>query len=183
MGVPASGKTTLARAIAGHLGLVHLSSDRVRQRPVGMRPGAHAQADDERGLYGRAQSRRTYAQLRRLAARWLRRGQSVVLDAPYCHPAERTLVRQVARRVGARLLVILCTADEAILRGRLAARAATAPPNVWLPFASSFPDPGEIDSVLVVDSSLPAEDGVERVLSELGAAWSGPLAVERALTA
>lgn len=38
MGLPASGKTTLARALAGRLGLVHLSSDVARKRMAGIEP-------------------------------------------------------------------------------------------------------------------------------------------------
>ena len=42
MGLPASGKTTLARALAGRLALVHLSSDVVRKHLAGMRTTDHA---------------------------------------------------------------------------------------------------------------------------------------------
>ena len=122
MGLPASGKTTLAHALAGRLGLVHLSSDVVRKQLAGMRPTEHRLDGFERGLYGRSMSRRTYAMLRRQAARWLRRGRSLVLDATYSQPAERAAVRQLARRTGARLVVLVCRADESVLQARLAAR-------------------------------------------------------------
>ena len=41
MGLPATGKTTLARALAGQLGLVHLSSDVVRKQLAGLRATEH----------------------------------------------------------------------------------------------------------------------------------------------
>ena len=123
MGLPSSGKTTLAHALAGRLARVHLSSDVVRKRLAGLRPIAHQFDGFERGLYSRSMSRRVHAVLRRKAARWPRRGQSIVLDATYGQPAERAAVRQLARRRGARLQVILCRADESVLRARLAARA------------------------------------------------------------
>jgi uncharacterized protein len=99
MGLPASGKTTLAHALAGRLGLVHLSSDRVRKQLAGMRPTDHRLDGFERGLYGRSMSRRTYAMLRKQAARWLRRGRSLVLDATYERSALRLrcAARPVAR--------------------------------------------------------------------------------------
>jgi uncharacterized protein len=93
MGLPATGKTTLARALAGQLGLVHLSSDVVRKELAGLRATEHRCEGFERGLYSRASSARTYAALRRRAARYLRRGQSVVLDATYGQPRERRAVR------------------------------------------------------------------------------------------
>jgi uncharacterized protein len=56
MGLPASGKTTLARALAGQLGLVHLSSDVVRKQLAGLRATEHRFEGFERGLYSRASS-------------------------------------------------------------------------------------------------------------------------------
>src|SRR5579859_5810041 len=101
MGLPASGKTTLAHALAGRLGLVHLSSDVLRKKLAGIRPTDRRLAGFQRGIYSRATSRRTYAMLRKQAARWLRRGQSVVLDATYGQPSERAALRQLARRAEA----------------------------------------------------------------------------------
>jgi hypothetical protein len=59
MGLPASGKTTVARAVARRLGMVHLSSDMVRKRLAGLRPTTHQDEPFERGLYSRSMSRRT----------------------------------------------------------------------------------------------------------------------------
>src|SRR4029077_4267918 len=112
----------VARAAARRLGLVHLSSDIIRKQLAGLRPTCHQRESFGRGLYSQSMSRRTYAALRREAARWLRRGHSVVLDATYGQPAERAAIRQIARPTGARLLVVVCHADEATLRARLAAR-------------------------------------------------------------
>jgi hypothetical protein len=122
MGLPASGKTTIARAIARRLGLVHLSSDIVRKRLARLHPTSHVNVPFERGVYSRDMSRRTYSMLRRHAARWLQRGYSVVLDATYGQPVERTALRHLARRAGARLVFVVCQADDVTLRMRLAAR-------------------------------------------------------------
>ena len=42
MGLPASGKTTLAQALVGRLGLVHISSDVVRKELAHLAPGEPA---------------------------------------------------------------------------------------------------------------------------------------------
>jgi uncharacterized protein len=175
MGMPASGKTTLAHALAGRLGLVHLSSDVVRKRLIGMRSLAHRTEGYERGLYSRAMSRRTYAMLRRTAARWLRRGQSVVLDATYGHPAERAALRQLARRTGTRFMVILCRADEQVLRARLAARAtdtqttSDARLELWPALKAAFVEPTDLPDAVVVDTARPLECVLDDVMSALAA--------------
>ncbi|WP_308411731.1 AAA family ATPase [Mycobacterium avium] len=50
MGLPASGKTTLARALAGRLGLVHLSSDVARKRMAGIPPTRRGATNSVRGF-------------------------------------------------------------------------------------------------------------------------------------
>jgi uncharacterized protein len=137
MGLPASGKTSLARALASRLGLVHLSSDLLRKELAGRRPTEHRREAFGAGLYAAAATRRTYATLRRRAAHWLGRGRSVVLDATYGRAAERAAVRRLATRLGARLVVFHCRADDATIRARLRARerdplaVSDARPDLW----------------------------------------------------
>ena len=87
LGPPASGKTTVARALAGRLGLVHLSSDVVRKELAGLPPTEPCAAPYGKGPYSAEMTRRTYATLLERAGRWLRRGRPVVLDATFGRPA------------------------------------------------------------------------------------------------
>jgi uncharacterized protein len=173
MGLPASGKTTLARAAAGRLGLVHLSSDLVRKELAGVPPTAHQPDQFGHGLYAAASTRRTYATLRRRAARWLRRGRSVVLDATFGNPAERSTLVGFARRLRAPLRVVECCVDEAELQRRLAARQADplavsdARPEVWPRLRAAYIDPIELDDRLPVDTSAPLAEQVAAVLGRL----------------
>jgi len=173
MGLPASGKTTLAEALARHLGLVHLSSDVVRKHLVGLRATVHSADSFEGGLYTRGMSRRTYAGMRRTATRWLRRGQSVVMDATYGQPSERAALRQLARRTGARLYLILCQADEATLQSRLAARlgdprsTSDARPDMWQALRSAFVEPTEIPIAFEADTALPTRALVDQLVSDV----------------
>ena len=173
MGLPASGKTTLARALASHLGLIHLSSDVTRKQLAGIRPTLHRQDRFEGGIYSRASSRRTYAAMRRKAARWLRRGKSVVLDATYGQRAERAAVRQLARHAGAPVWFVICRADESILMARLAGRVndprstSDARPEIWPALRDAFSEPTEIENALSADMTAAVDSVVERVVSDI----------------
>jgi uncharacterized protein len=169
MGLPATGKTTLAHALARRLGLVPLSSDVLRKRLVGARPTTHRTEEFGRGLYSRSMTRRTYALLLRKAAHWLRRRQSVVLDATFGQPADRAAVHQLAGRTNSWLLVVVCRATEAVIRERLAARAtdngstSDARLELWPALRAAFVEPNELVDALHADMSLP----LEQVLSDV----------------
>jgi predicted kinase len=180
MGMPASGKTTLARALAGRLDLVHLSSDAVRKHLAGLRATTHRVDAFERGLYSQSMTRRTYAGLLRQAARWLRRGQSVVLDATFGQPAYRAPVRQLARRTGARLLVVVCRADESVLRQRLATRAADvwstsdARTELWPALRARFVEPSELPVTLNANTDRPIPQVVADIVAAVRSSRSVP---------
>lgn len=181
MGLPASGKTTLARGLACHLGLVHLSSDVVRKSLAGLRPSDRRVAAFGRGIYGRSMTRQTYATMRRWAQRWLRRGYSVVVDATFGQVAEREAIRRVAARAGARLCVLVCQSDEATIRRRLAARetdvltSSDAGLDIWPALRAAYAAPSEVDDAMILDATRsPA-----LVLNQALAAVAAPTRTER----
>jgi len=153
-GLPASGKTTLARAVASRLGLVHLSTDVVRKRRAGVQPTDRADAAFEAGLYEPRVTRATYAALRRHAAAWLRRGLSVVLDGTFSTPLQRQLVRKLALRCRADFLLVLSESDEATAQRRIAQRSAD-PASVS---DASWEIQQRLRQVYVPPEEIPAED-------------------------
>jgi aminoglycoside phosphotransferase family enzyme/predicted kinase len=175
MGLPASGKTTLARGLARRLGLVHLSSDVVRKSLAGLRPTDRRVAAFGRGIYGQSMTRRTYATIRRRAERWLRRGSSVVVDATFGQVAERDAIRRVAARSGARLCVLVCQADEATIRRRLAAReadvldASDARLDIWPALRAAYSAPEEADDAVVLDATARPDLVLHRAIAAVAA--------------
>jgi aminoglycoside phosphotransferase family enzyme/predicted kinase len=173
MGLPASGKTTLARGLARHLGLVHLSSDVVRKALVGARPTDRRRATFRRGIYRQSMTRRTYATLRRRALRWLRRGQSVVIDATFGQVTERAALRRLAARAGARLHVLVCQTDEETICQRLIERetdpltASDARLDVWPDLRAAYSAPDEIVDAVTLDTMAPPHIVLQQALDSV----------------
>ena len=123
-GLPASGKSTVARALAGRLALVPVNSDVVRKRLAGLSPTARPADGDQAGLYAPAASAATYGALLDAARDWLTRGVSVALDASFRHAADRAAAVALADGLGVPWLAVECQAAADTTRARLAARAA-----------------------------------------------------------
>ena len=121
-GLPASGKSTLARSLSRRLGLRVLSTDVIRKEHAGLQSTEHLTTPFGTGLYTPATTRATYAALRRAAGLWLRRGVGVVLDGTYTQSHERVLARSLARRTGAHFFLVTTTCSDEVARERLAKR-------------------------------------------------------------
>jgi uncharacterized protein len=77
-GLPGTGKSALAGAVAGRLGLAVLSSDRIRRELAGQPAEASASASYGSGIYSAGWTERVYAELLHRATVLLAQGESVV---------------------------------------------------------------------------------------------------------
>ena len=146
MGNIASGKSTLARALAERLGVGLFNSDVVRKELFGLRP------EDDGGplaekLYSPRATERTYGRLLQLAGDAARRFQPLLLDATFHSRARRDQFRGAAAKAGARLDFLFLDVPEGMLAKRLLARekgpsVSDARLNLLPAFLKSFEQPG-----------------------------------------
>jgi predicted kinase len=116
-GLPAAGKSHLARALAEITRLPHLSSDVTRKRLAGIRPQQRAGA----AAYGAEFNRLTYAELGRHAAAEATGRGGALVDATFRHRADRDTFAD-AFAGAAPLLFVECRAPARVLAERAAQR-------------------------------------------------------------
>ncbi|MEO8296544.1 MAG: AAA family ATPase [Burkholderiales bacterium] len=121
-GLSGTGKSTVALAVAETLGALRLRSDVERKRLHGLPPTYRPTEPAQ--IYNPASTQRTYARLGELAGQLLDDGLSVVVDAACLLRTERDALRTVARGRNQRCTLLQCTAPEATLHERIAARQA-----------------------------------------------------------
>lgn len=121
-GLPGTGKSALAGALADRLGWTVLNSDRIRKELAGVPPGHPAAAPFETGIYAEAWTNRCYGELLRRAVALLADGESVVLDASWISAGHRAAAATAAERAGADLVQLCCAAPPSLADRRMAAR-------------------------------------------------------------
>jgi aminoglycoside phosphotransferase family enzyme/predicted kinase len=123
-GVPASGKSYLAGALAELSRLPHVSSDLTRKRLVGVLPRERAPSE----TYGPEWNARTYAELGEFAARAVAAQGGAVVDATFRYLTDREAFRQAFGGAAAAVFVE-CLAPPSVLVER-AIRRTHDPHNV-----------------------------------------------------
>lgn len=179
-GLVASGKSTLARALAERLGASRLEADRVRGTLLQtVEPDeAGAEARWRRDLSPEFEDE-IYADLSRRADEALQRGESLVIDGCFPRRRQRDSVRAIAARHGVQALFVACRVPEATLRDRLAERDRVAGRPVWATLQANLagrqepPDElGDADRMEVCTEG-PVEPLVDAIVARLAARRAG----------
>ena len=122
-GLSGSGKSTFARELAPLIGCaVVLRSDEVRKRLWGKAPTDRLPAK----AYTAAESERVYGVMLEEAQDCLLAGRSVVLDAVFLRPEERTAAQEVATHCGVPFAGVWLDAPPEVLRARIGGRTGDA---------------------------------------------------------
>jgi uncharacterized protein len=172
-GLSGSGKTWLARQLSPRLSAVHLRSDIERKRRAGLAPLSSSHSEVGAGLYAPETSEAVYEGLARAAEDIIAGGYTAVIDAAFLRRAQRAHFPALARRLGVPLQMVLCEAQLAVLRARIAARrqavldASEADAAVldWQLAHLEMPVPEEGIETIRVDSA--DTDALERILARV----------------
>lgn len=121
-GLPGTGKSTLAAALATAAGMSVIRSDVVRKELAGLSPGTLGGSSFGAGLYTPEWTDRTYAECLRRAEERLFAGERVIVDASFGSEARRRMFVDAARDWGVPIVLLLCEAPAEITKRRLDAR-------------------------------------------------------------
>jgi aminoglycoside phosphotransferase family enzyme/predicted kinase len=124
VGLPGTGKSTVATGLADRLGWELLCSDEVRKDLAGLGHAERAEAAPHQGLYTAQSRAAVYGELLRRAEVALGMGESVVLDATWLDPRQRAAARAVAERCRAGMDEVRCVLPLAAARERIRRRWA-----------------------------------------------------------
>lgn len=122
-GLPGTGKSALARALAGKAELEWLRTDAIRKE-LGAAAGVTSAVGGAwgEGLYTSTWTERTYARTLELATAAWAEGRRVLVDACFSSETKRGLFLEAARRLGVRALVLHLEVPAELARARLAQR-------------------------------------------------------------
>jgi aminoglycoside phosphotransferase family enzyme/predicted kinase len=177
-GLPGTGKSTLAQALAAHAGFEVIRSDAVRKELAGVPIEQRAHMT----LYSPEWNERTYAACLAQAERHLFEGRRVLIDATFRQERHRRSFLESAQRCGVPAALIICKADPGVVRQRLQLRrhdVSDADWSIhqmaakrWEPFGAKT-----LPLVKIVDTAGQEQDAIARalaILAELGLWASEP---------
>jgi predicted kinase len=120
-GLSGSGKTWFSQKLLQATPLIRLRSDIERKRLFGVEISDHNGAGSK-GLYRPEASQRTYRHLQVTAAKLLKSGFSVIIDAAFLKREQRDLFASLASDLNVPFAIVHCEVDEATSRKRLRRR-------------------------------------------------------------
>jgi len=176
-GLPGTGKSTLAAALADRLGWSVIRSDEVRKDLAGLGHTERTGAGYEEGIYSPASTQRTYQELLRRARVLLERGESVLLDGSWSSTGARDDAARMVRETSAELHELRCVAPPDIAIRRLEARtaigrdASDANPAVAQRMRAGA-DPWE--SATPIDTTASPAEAVAAAITAMGVEPSDP---------
>jgi uncharacterized protein len=126
-GLPGTGKSTLADALAHACGWMIIATDEVRKEMAGVSLATSLHADPNRDHYRFDDRSAVYTECLRRAEQLLAQGESVIIDASWNSAQWRQAAADTAARSAAELVELRCVAPDAIAEARILRRRAEGP--------------------------------------------------------
>jgi aminoglycoside phosphotransferase family enzyme/predicted kinase len=130
-GLPGTGKSTLARALAESAGFTVIRSDSVRKEIAGIASHEAGATTFGQGIYTSDWTEQTYAECSRRAEALLFEGKRVLVDASFRSEAHRRSFLESARRWCVPGALLVCRASPTLVRDRLAGRTGDVSDADW----------------------------------------------------
>jgi len=121
-GLPASGKSTLAKSLADVYGLEVIRSDQVRKTQFAQPSDPSGNHDFKKGRYSAYATEVTYTHLFDLAQEMIKTGHGVVIDATFSRDMHRRKILRLAAQCQVLPVFVECQAPDAVLAERLRRR-------------------------------------------------------------
>ena len=175
VGFTGCGKSTLAKALSCHLGLVHLSSDVTRKTLAGIVPTERVKEQYAEGLYSTDMTEMTYTALLSDAGEYLKQGNSVIIDATFLRQADREQAFELARRLNADFMIIDCHLPDRQIRERLEQRLTETTTSdgcleVYLKQKTRYQPVTEVPTGrnhVIIDTQRPVADSLRAIIDYL----------------
>jgi uncharacterized protein len=171
-GLPGTGKSTLAQALAKQAGFALLRSDVIRKELAGIRADQSARGEFNLGIYEPAWSERTYEEVARQARDVLLTGGRALVDAGLRTETQRMAFFQLGRKLAVPVILLACEADPAIVRQRLEHRVGDASDADWAVYEElAWEGPSHAPGQLIakIDTSGAVEGSLAQALGALQA--------------
>ncbi len=173
MGRVATGKSTLARALARELGWPRISSDERRKHLAGAPPHQRGSEAERRALYAPEMTSRTYDSIIREARDTIRAGHGIILDATFSKREHRDRLRESLGDENVKWFVT--QADVTTARDRLLQRDrqpdavsdARSSDQAFLDAAFEPPDELPPERKRIVETTGAADQVLRRLLIDL----------------
>lgn len=170
-GLIATGKSTLAQKWAARHNVAYYNSDVVRKELAGLSPETSQKESVDQGIYSKEFSHRTYTGLLERAEAELRKNRGVVLDGSYQSHSERQRVRELAKKLEAKVYFILCVCPEQEMKRRMELRAQDPQAvsdgrwEVYMQQKKRFEAPEELDpdQLITVQTDLPPDAALDKL--------------------
>jgi hypothetical protein len=171
-GLPGTGKSTLARALAERAGFEVVDTDVVRKELAGLAPDDDGKAAYGEGIYTQEWSKKTYGECLRRAEALLFEGKRVIVDATFSGEARRQMFLARAHASGVRSLFLECQTSSETACERLAGRTGDVSDADW-----------DVYTKMVEAWEAPSSEVTERARRVVSAEGEVGEVVERALEA